>query len=77
MVGKKRVSKRGLRTPIGDRAKVLIMIDKEIAADIKDIAMKENRAVRSVMGDAAREYLKRREQKRAKGQSPLAEPPAR
>lgn len=63
MVGKKRTPKRGLRTPIGDRVKVLMMIDPEIAADIKEIAIAEKRAAWSVMEDAAREYLKRRKRK--------------
>lgn len=63
MVGKKRTPKRGLRTPIGDRVKVLMMIDPEIAADIKEIAIEEKRAAWSVMEDAAREYLKRRKRK--------------
>lgn len=76
MVGKKRAPKRGKRTPIGERVTVIMMIDPQIAADIKQVAIEEKRAAWSVMEDAARDYLKRRKQKRANRKSTVAESPA-
>ncbi|OSI24807.1 hypothetical protein [Bradyrhizobium canariense] len=76
MGGKKKTMKRGLRTPIGERVSVLMMIDPQIAADIKAVALEEKRAAWSVMEEAARDYLKRRKQKRAKRKSAVAEPTA-
>lgn len=64
MVGKKRALKRGKRTPIGERVSVLMMIDPQIAADIKAVALEEKRAAWSVMEDAARDYLKRRKRRK-------------
>lgn len=52
-----------------------MMIDPEIAAEIKSVAMEEKRTAWSVMEDAARDYLKRRKQKRAKRKSTVAESP--
>ncbi|WP_298257238.1 hypothetical protein [Bradyrhizobium sp.] len=63
MVGKTKLPKRGLRTAIGDRVTVLMMIDPDIAAGIKEVAIEEKRAAWSVMEDAAREYLKRRKRR--------------
>ena len=63
MVGKKRTSKRGMRTPIGKRVTVLMMIDPQIAADMKAVAIEEKRAAWSVMEDAAREYQERRKRR--------------
>lgn len=64
MVGKKKASRRGLRTPIGKRVTVLMMIDPQIAADMKAVAIAEKRAAWSVMEDAAREYLERRKRRK-------------
>lgn len=64
MVGKKRAPKRGKRTPIGDRVTFLAMMDKDVIADIKQVAIEEHRAAWDVMEQAAREYLKRRRAKR-------------
>ncbi|MCA1436791.1 hypothetical protein I6F33_27990 [Bradyrhizobium sp. BRP20] len=64
MVGKKRTPKRGKRTPIGDRVTFLAMMDKDVIADIKQVAIEEHRAAWDVMEQAAREYLKRRKAKR-------------
>ncbi|WP_152103475.1 hypothetical protein [Bradyrhizobium sp. TM102] len=64
MAGKKRTSRRGLRTPIGKRVTVLMMIDPQVAADIKAVALEEKRAAWSVMEDAAREYLERRKRRK-------------
>lgn len=66
MVGKKKASRRGMRTPIGERVTVLMMIDPQIAADMKAVALEEKRAAWSVMEDAAREYLERRKRRQAK-----------
>ncbi|MHC2275340.1 putative AAA+ superfamily ATPase [Bradyrhizobium diazoefficiens] len=60
MVGKKRAPKRGKRTPIGDRVTFLAMMDKDVVADIKQVALDEHRAAWDVMEQAAREFLKRR-----------------
>lgn len=68
MASRKRTPGRGLRTPIGNRIKVLIMIDPDVAADIKGVAIEENRAAWTVMEDAAREYLRRRKRN---GRTPL------
>ena len=65
MVGKKKAPKRGLRTPLGTRVKVFIMIDPGIAAEITEVAKEEKRAAWTVMEDAAREYLRRRKRKSA------------
>lgn len=64
MVGKKRAPKRGKRTPIRDRVTFLAMMDKDVIADIKQVAIDEHRAAWDVMEQAAREYLKRRKAKR-------------
>jgi hypothetical protein len=72
MVGKKRALKRGMRTPIGDRVKVLMMIDPKIAADITAVAQEERRAAWSVMEDAARDYLARRHKKLARRKAAAA-----
>ncbi|MBR0793049.1 hypothetical protein JQ631_28585 [Bradyrhizobium manausense] len=66
MVGKKKAPKRGKRTPIGDRVTFLAMMDKEVIADIKQVAIEEHRAAWDVMEQAAREFLKRRQNKRAR-----------
>lgn len=55
-----------MRTPIGKRVTVLMMIDPQIAADMKAIAIAEKRAAWSVMEDAAREYLERRKRRLTK-----------
>ncbi|MCK1667300.1 hypothetical protein [Bradyrhizobium sp. 153] len=60
----KRAPKRGKRTPIGDRVTFLAMMDKDVIADIKQVAIDEHRAAWDVMEQAAREYLKRRKAKR-------------
>lgn len=49
--------KRGMRTPIGNRVKVFLMIDPKIAAGITAVAKEEKRAAWSVMEDAARDDL--------------------
>lgn len=67
MVGKKRAPKRGKRTPIGDRVTFLAMMDKDVVADIKQVAIEEHRAAWDVMEQAAREWLKRRAKKRTLG----------
>ncbi|MCP3471812.1 hypothetical protein NLM33_25090 [Bradyrhizobium sp. CCGUVB1N3] len=66
MGGRRKAPVRGLRTPIGNRVKVLVMLDPVVVADIKDVAIEERRAAWSVIEDAAREYVERRKQKRAK-----------
>jgi hypothetical protein len=67
MVGKKKAPKRGLRTPLGTRVKVLIMIDPDIAAEITEVAKEERRAAWTIMEDAARDWLKRRKRKKVDG----------
>jgi hypothetical protein len=57
MIGEKRDRNGGKRAPIGDRVTVL-MIDKNIAADMKAVATKEKLAAWTVTEDAARESLK-------------------
>jgi hypothetical protein len=64
MAGKKRAPKRGKRTPIGNRVTVLMMIDPEIAAEIKAVAIEEKRAAWTIMEDAARDWLMRRKARR-------------
>lgn len=64
MVGKKRAPKRGKRTPIGDRVTFLAMMDKDVIADIKQVAIEEHRAAWDVMEQAARQFLKRRKARR-------------
>jgi hypothetical protein len=64
MVGKKTAPKRGKRTPIGDRVTFIAMMDKEVIADIKQVAIEEHRAAWDVMEQAAREFLKRRKSRR-------------
>jgi hypothetical protein len=64
MVGKKRAPKRGKRTPIGDRVTFIAMMDKDVIADIKQVAIDEHRAAWEVMEQAAREFLKRRKSRR-------------
>jgi hypothetical protein len=67
MVGKKKAPKRGMRTPIGKRVTMLMMIDPEIAAEIKAVAIEEQRAAWTIMEDAARDWLKRRKRKKVDG----------
>ncbi len=64
MVGKKKVPKRGKRTPIGDRVTFIAMMDKDVIADIKQVAIDEHRAAWDVMEQAANEFLKRRKAKK-------------
>jgi hypothetical protein len=64
MVGKRKAPKRGKRTPIGDRVTFIAMMDKDVVADIKQIAIDEQRAAWDVMEQAAREFVKRRKSKR-------------
>jgi hypothetical protein len=64
MVGKKRAPKRGKRTPIGDRIQFLMMMDPDVIADIKQVAIDEHRAAWDIMEQAAREFLKRRKARR-------------
>jgi hypothetical protein len=64
MVGKKKATKRGKRTPIGDRVTFIAMMDKDVIADIKQVAIDEHRAAWDVMEQAAREFLKRRKSRR-------------
>ncbi|WP_031335428.1 hypothetical protein [Rhodopseudomonas sp. B29] len=59
MVGK-RAAKRGKRTPIGDRVAFIAMMDKDVIADIKQVALDEHRAAWDIKEQAAREVLKRR-----------------
>lgn len=65
MVGK-RAAKKGKRTPIGDRVTFIAMMDKDVIADIKQVAIEEHRAAWDVMEQAAREFLKRREKKKTR-----------
>jgi hypothetical protein len=64
MVGKKRVPKKGKRTPIGDRVQFLTMMHPDIIVDIKQVALDEHRAAWDVMEQAAREFIKRRKARR-------------
>ncbi|MDA9420989.1 hypothetical protein [Bradyrhizobium sp. CCBAU 53380] len=64
MVRKKRAQKRGKRTPIGDRVTFLAMMDKDVIANIKQVAIEENCAAWVVMEQAAKEFLKRRKARR-------------
>ena len=64
MFGKRKAPKRGKRTPIGDRVTFIAMMDKDVVADIKQIAIDEHRAAWDVMEQAAREFVKRRKSKR-------------
>ena len=64
MVENKKAPKRGKRTPIGDRVTFIAMMDKDVIADIKQIAIDEHRAAWDVMEQAAREFLKRRKSRR-------------
>ena len=41
-----------------------MMIDPEIAAEIKAVAIEEQRAAWTIMEDAARDWLKRRKRKK-------------
>jgi hypothetical protein len=66
MIGKKRASKRGKRTPIGERVQFLTMMHPDVVADIKQVAIDAHRAAWDVMEQAAREFLKRRHKKRAR-----------
>ncbi|QQO33164.1 hypothetical protein JJC00_32275 [Bradyrhizobium diazoefficiens] len=66
MVGKRKVPKRGKRTPIGDRVQFLMMMHPDVIADIKQVGIDEHRAAWDVMEHAAREFLKRRERKQAR-----------
>jgi hypothetical protein len=47
MVGKKKAPKRGKRTPIGDRVTFIAMMDKDVIADVKQVAIDEHRAART------------------------------
>jgi hypothetical protein len=64
MVGKKKAAKLGKRTPIGDRVTFIAMMDKDVVADIKQVAIDEHRAAWDVMEQAAREFLKRKKGRR-------------
>ncbi|WFU40339.1 hypothetical protein QA640_40200 [Bradyrhizobium sp. CB82] len=64
MVGKKKAPKRGKRTPIGHRVTFIAMMDKDVIADIKQVAIDEHRAAWDVMEQAAREFLKRKKSRR-------------
>ncbi len=65
MVGKKKAPKRGKRTPIGDRVTFIAMMDKDVIADIKQVAIDEHRAAWDVMEQAAREFLRRRKPRKS------------
>ncbi|VIO70461.1 hypothetical protein CI1B_31150 [Bradyrhizobium ivorense] len=61
MVGKR---KPGKRTPIGDRVQFLTMMHPDVIADIKQVAIDEQRAAWDIMEQAAKELLKRRKSRR-------------
>jgi len=65
MAGKKRVPKRGMRTPIAGRVQFLTMMDRDVVADIKLAAEEEHRPAWDVMEEAARQWLMRRSKRRA------------
>lgn len=62
----KKAPKRGKRTPIGDRVTFIAMMDKDVVADIKQVAIDEHRAAWDVMEQAAREFLGRRQRQKAR-----------
>jgi hypothetical protein len=64
MAGKKRVAKRGKRTPLGDRRQFLTMMSPDVIADIKQAGIDDHRAAWDVLEEAARDWLKRRKARR-------------
>ena len=60
MAGKKRVLKRGKRTPLGDRRQFLTMMSPDIIRSIKQAALEDDRAAWDIMEEAARQWLERR-----------------
>ncbi|OCK54030.1 hypothetical protein LMTR3_22905 [Bradyrhizobium sp. LMTR 3] len=60
MVGRTRAPKKGKRTPIGARVTFIAMMDKDVIADIKQVAIDEHRAAWDIIEQAATEFLKRR-----------------
>lgn len=65
MVAKKKASKRGRRTPVGDRRQFLTMMSPDIIKAVKQAALDDDRAAWDVMEEAAKEWLERRKAKRS------------
>jgi hypothetical protein len=64
MAGKKRVLKKGKRTPLGDRRQFLNMMSPDVIAAIKQAGIDDHRAAWDVLEEAARDWLKRRKPRR-------------
>lgn len=64
MIERKKVPKRGRRSPLGDRRQFLMMMDPDVIKAIKQAAIQEDRAAWDIMEEAAKQWLDRRKPRR-------------
>ncbi len=64
MVEKKKVPKRGRKSPVGDRRQFLTMMSPDVIRAVKQAAIEDDRAAWDIMEEAAKQWLERRKAKK-------------